>query len=238
MAIQIVTTTRNRPWCFNLLEKWVSRQTIKPASWLVINDGHTGYTYNMEQTVCNRQHTDGNSLCQNWLYALDRLTEDKIIILEDDDYIAPDYLAMMSAALDKADLVGLNNYKTYHVGYKVFNDLHLVTSCSLGASGFRSSIADAVRGAAQRCDAVSSPYIDRELFQSFKGSKLTLPNLSAMTGRPANVSFKGMPGTRIGDLAPGLGAFHSGQGSTDSSGEILRQWLGNDAGVYLEVMRA
>lgn len=112
--ITLVTTTRNRSLSFSLLEHWISRQTVQPNQWLVINDGTDPYSYNHKQQVVLRDPGKDvlPSICENWLAALPLIRGD-VVVAEDDDWLHPEYLATMRELLEAADLVGFTDGTTF-----------------------------------------------------------------------------------------------------------------------------
>lgn len=116
-GITVITCTGDRPESFNLLRVWIEKQTRKPNQWIVVDDGKTpllpgpGFEcYRREPTSDDFPHT----LCQNMLVALEHVSFDKIIIMEDDDWYHPTYIDYMSQLLDTADLVGFRNLMFYY----------------------------------------------------------------------------------------------------------------------------
>ena len=227
--ITAISTTRDRPLCFSLLEQWVAAQTVKPDQWLVVNDTYrpASYAYTMQQEVIHRKRkkVEGLSICENWQAAIPRIKGDVVVVLEDDDYYHPSYIETLSAMLEQAEVAGFTNDVYYNLRLKRFHRRHNVTDCALAATGFRSSLLPRLKEIATR----QSVYLDLPLWDEGDERKLTRDN-KAPDGLQYHVGLKGMPG-----LA-GLGNGHGADGSTDPTGQVLRQWVGMEAArVYLSL---
>lgn len=248
MSLTVVTTTRQRPACFALLEKWMSRQTLKPEKWLVINDSPQpdNYIYTQGQTVIVRKPRrmpaqennrrfikgtsveKGNSLLLNWLKALPLIETEKIVVCEDDDWYHEDYLRQLSAMLDEASLVGVSGGLYYKLPIRKFIRLHNSTFAGLGATGLRRSLLGRVEHICNvECKANNNSFIDMYLWLTDVSKSLVVNK--APDGRAWHVGFKQMPG------AKGLGIGHANDGSNDCNWQVLTQWVGReDAKVYRE----
>src|SRR6185503_17826701 len=104
MELTIITCTGVRQQSFSLLEKWVARQTYKkPFEWVVIDDGPEptkctmGQKYFRGPVMWYEGHNTQRGNCDMGLKVA---TGDKLIFLEDDEYIKPDFLKVYSELLD------------------------------------------------------------------------------------------------------------------------------------------
>ena len=209
--LSLITPTRNRAASFNLLQRWVDAQTFNgPYQWIVVNDGAEPYDYRLGQEVFDRASDAEGSLSQkrNLLHALPHVRGDKILILEDDDYYRPDYLARMDAMLDRYPLVGEGRAISYNVATRRHlawpNDGH----ASLAQTGLR---AEALWALAEACGG-ENPCIDLELWSRFRGLK------HVFTGAGLHVGIKGMPGE------PGIYVGHQDEGASDDDLRVFRAW--------------
>jgi hypothetical protein len=236
--LTIITTTHNRPLCFAILEGWMARQSLQPDQWLVVNDGAEPYTYSRGQEVITRKPKktmktlDGKtvpemSILANWLAALPKIKGDRVAVVEDDDWLHPDYLKTMVGLLDEVDVAGVSGDLYYKLPIKKFIRMHNMNHASLGATVFRSSALPAVERACRLlCPNNNSPFIDMYLWaeaEPIHGLKTRLVGNRAPDGRAWHVGMKLMPG------AAGLGIGHGHDGSTDPTFAVLRQWVGADA---------
>lgn len=221
MDITIITTTRNRPLAFSFLEKWVAHQTIKPARWLVVNDGTERYTYTQGQQVILRDTSQDklHSLCENWLTALEYVKDEAVVVMEDDDYYHPGYLETMTKLLARNDLAGINNDFYYHFGTRRFKLMRNIVHASLAATAFAPATFPLVR----ECAGMNDFYIDMNLWErSYQIDHLRteLIDNKAPDGKALHVGLKGFPGEK------GLGLGHRGEGSYDPTMQRLVDWIG------------
>lgn len=218
MNITIITTTRNRPLAFSMLEQWVARQTLKPKRWLVINDGTEDYTYTMGQEVVRREPQEGepHSLNANWLAALKRLKKTEwVFVMEDDDYYHPAYLETVSKRCAEADLVGVSYDLYWNLATRKFRRMYNMIHASLAATAFNSKLYGLVKEAA----LAGSVFLDMHIWAAWEGSSYLMDN-KAPDGKPLHVGMKCMPGE------PGLGIGHQPDGSSDYAFLKLIEWLG------------
>lgn len=218
MRVSVVTPTRNRPISFSLLERWVRLQTVQPDQWIVVNDGSVPYNYRMGQTVINREPV-GSSLAENLLAALSRLQGDAVLIMEDDDWYARDFIEQHCKALEEgAKLVGCKPSRHYNLLTRRFNVFEL-KHCNLGSTGVHGSAIGSLEAIARKCAKANSFRVDVGLW-ALAGDKVKVRE------NPKNgsqhVGLKCMPGE------PGLGMGHKlNYGIADESDmPTLRQWIG------------
>lgn len=236
MTLTICTTTRNRPRTFNnLLQRWISRQTVKPSQWLVINDSdphiQEQYTYTQGQDVIRRKRKEGerHSLCENWLSALSlgRIKGDKVLICEDDDYFDARFIEVMSKMLDEAPVCGLIHDCYWNVRHKLFRNMENLSFSALTCTGFVRDLSGFMRDICKR----GNPYIDGIFWDEYFGDKVQLSNVMS-NKRAYHVGIKGL------DEEPGISTpTHLGQvGARDWGCNKLVEWMGHDdAQVYLDI---
>lgn len=231
--LTLITPTRERSRAFGLLEKYMQRQSYTGAlQWLVINDGAEPYRYNMGQQVIIRDKSKDDpathSIAYNYLAALPHITGNKVLCVEDDDWYSADYLQVMDAALDRADLVGVAPALYYHILARKWRDMKNYEHCSLAATGFTRAVLPTFEQAWRMKGMV---YADLFLWAHWKGtlerSALLLPNDER---KPSHIGIKGLPwGCR------GIGLGHDPtMGVRDGRFAKLKAWLGPDAASYCE----
>lgn len=162
-----------------------------------------------------------NTQAVNILAALDRVSNaERLVCIENDDHYAPDWLETIDKALDKADLVGECRARYYNVATNTgrqLNNEHHASLCSTGMKGL------ALEKFKRECKP-GVQFIDVNLWRNFKGAKHLFSG-----GRVTGI--KGMPGR--GGI--GMGHKHDFHGIKDEDGELLLEWIGRDAGFYMEL---
>jgi len=116
----VITCTGDRPEVFELCKRYIQRQTVLPAQWIIVDDGKvpvdrpdfafTNYIRRIPKST-DPQHT----LPVQLLEALKRVKYTKIVMMEDDDWYAPMYCEESLRLLDIVNLVG----RAYAVYYKI-----------------------------------------------------------------------------------------------------------------------
>lgn len=227
--LTLITPTRNRPQCFSILEKYISRQTYnRQFQWVVVCDGgFEEYKFTLGQEVYKRDtgkdEPGKHSICYNYLYALDKVKGDKVLCVEDDDWYSPGYLSVMNKHLNKYPLVGsipAKYYNLFHRQYRVFNNTN---HASLAQTGFTSEAVPMFR---HFCEFGKDPFLDMLLWghwQTEQKKFLLFPNDGLHYG------LKGLWGE------PGCGSGHSPRmGASDWSLEVLREWIEDDITNYVD----
>jgi hypothetical protein len=192
----LVTTTSGRPKAFGVLQKWVKAQTTDDFHWLVVSDDWEGYQFNKSQTVIKRDASEDTlpSLNHNWLKALEYIESkpeyQKIVVIEDDDYYASDYVKNMIGFLDEADLAGYEEDAYYYVVNRRARSLHNVGFASLAATGFTRAVLSWFK----TCASENNIFIDKTLWQGLHETVLIpQPSLMSKDGRmiqPPPVPYK------------------------------------------------
>lgn len=148
-GITVITCTGDRQQSFDLLRKWVGNQSLKPTQWIVVDDGKVpledtnGFEYHRrEPTKEDFPHT----LCQNLSIALDHVANEKVIIMEDDDWYHPTYIDYMSNLLDRADLVGFQNLLFYYPSIGKYLKRGSAKQPALSQTAFKRSIIPIIKG--------------------------------------------------------------------------------------------
>lgn len=180
-------------------------------SWVVVCDKDIDkYTFTLGQHVINRDPSKDtlHSICHNLLAAVPYLG-DKVIVIEDDELYHPkEYVALMSEALDDAELVGMSPSFYYNTKFREYRVYHKdkPPQCPLAVSAFRSSV---IPYLVQACN-LGDPFVDSWLWRYAPVSKKIIANKFRV------ISLK--DGTNIG-----MGGLKGGV--PDPKGKILQVWL-------------
>ncbi|HHA2844535.1 glycosyltransferase family A protein [Stenotrophomonas maltophilia] len=225
--LTLLTATGARPAAWALCERWMARQDYSgPVRWIIVDDGADPQpvTFRRDgwQLVLVRPSPHWapgqNTQARNLLKGLAAVgPEERLVIIEDDDWYAPDWLTTIAAELEHAELVGEHRARYYNVAQR--------RGRQLANTGHASLCSTAMRGAALRdfADACRSrpKFIDLELWRRPRGRRLF--------GGHRVVGIKGLPGR--GGI--GMGHDLDFNGEADPCGALLRNWVGQDAEVYL-----
>lgn len=142
-GVTVITCTGDRPKSFDLLQRWMNNQITKPQQWIVIDDGKVPIVpsknfeyYRREPSESDYTHT----LCLNLMKALQHVKNNKIIIMEDDDWYSPTYIDYMNDLLGKADLVGLGNLVFYYPEISSFMEKKTLKQPAFAQTAFHKNI--------------------------------------------------------------------------------------------------
>lgn len=228
-GITVITPTGGRLEAFALLTRWMERQTYQgPVQWLVVDDCDpaTRVPGDWFAPACctvirpEPRWTPGeNTQARNLLAAFGAIQHDLVVIAEDDDYLAPGYLQLMSDRLEQCSLAGESNARYYHVGARQFRIMHNLRHSSLGQCGMRAEMLPVLRMVCQ----AGQKFIDIELFRRAVNYGKLFPASNS------HLSMKGLPGR------PGIGMGHQAQPrgwTQDANLDMLRRWIGDDAEFY------
>jgi len=236
-TITLITPTGDRPLAFALCQNWMKKQTLQSFQWIVVDDGKIPMKpyVSMEYTRREPQPDDPQcTLTRNFEAALPLIKGNKIIIIEDDEYYAPKYVAEMSLRLNQHEIVGLARAKYYHLFsnryYKNRNTWH----SSLAQTAFRDSFLPEFKKILHA--NVGSDRIDKSIWRRVKNNKrgfvFTDDNESLYAG------IKGLPG-RPGRIGHDSKARHYRWNPPDISHEILKQWIpdNDDFDIYVDIIK-
>jgi glycosyltransferase involved in cell wall biosynthesis len=229
----IITPTGDRPEAFALCWKYVNRQTIWPAEWIIVDDGVTGWQdiplSNIPTKVIRRvrgPNDPAHTLPVQMLEALLHVTTDYVLIFEDDDWYREDYCERMMKMFDShpnAQLIGQGQAIYYHVPMARIMRMKNADRASLCQTGFRSSLIPSVNEA---CFHATDPFIDLKLWYALKVSeKFLLLDQPRMC-----VGIKGLPG-RQNSKTIGINWQHPSY-KPDPDGSQFQELIGNDVNDY------
>lgn len=206
----------------------MKRQTYKkPYEWVVVDDGPESTLCTMGQKYIRGPVTwyEGhNTQRGNMDAGLKAATGDKLLFIEDDEYISPDYLSVYADMLNYTQAVGEACAKYYHIGMPAFMELHNQDSASLTQTGIRRELI---------------PLMDRAVnsgeffFDIFFWKKVHKEHVQAILFYEKNLLYgmKGLPGRH------GLGGGHDKNKGymIDQGHTTLKKWLGVDAQYYIDL---
>ena len=228
----VVTPTGDRHQLFDICKKWVFRQSILPAQWLVVDDGTepldgattAGLDYVRRVPQAGEpRHT----LVLNMLEALQHIKYEKVVVIEDDDWYHPRYFETMLELLNHWDLTGLGRSIYYHFPNRLYRKLNNRRNASLCQTAFRSDVIPTLRAI---CQSTRSYTIDLMLWRQYKSLKKVLLNKPTLC-----VGMKGLPGRR--GLASGHRTKSRGY-REDPNYEFLERIIGNDLQIYVDLVRS
>jgi hypothetical protein len=220
--IVAITVTGGRQLAWELCKKWMAAQTLKPEVWIIVDDCLPASPMDIDfvpiQVIYpNKVWQPGdNSQAANLLAALQFVGEDdKILIIEDDDYYSPVYIERMIATLEHKDLVGELNALYYHVKDRTYKNCMNYSHASLCSTALKGP---AIQSLIRSCQSVPK-FIDLDLWRRFKGRK-------RLYSTRYSIGIKGLPGR------PGIGMGHKMKGAPDPEMKILDRFLGTDVVYY------
>jgi len=230
--LTLLTPTGSRPEAFALCEQWIAAQRDAPWSrWIVVDDGDIPTPVTMGQHVIRRQ-PDGkadppHTLSLNLRTAIAHIgtlgADDRLCIIEDDDYYGPDYLRTVTDWLDCHEVVGESGSKYWHIGLRGYKRV----KARIYAALCRTSIKGPAAFDALRCAAADDHWsVDKRLWQNWAGSRLLWFDRAGDSH--LHVGIKGMPG-RVSPL-------HAVQEYTpDPDYAMLRHWCGDAWRIYADI---
>lgn len=225
--LTLLTATGCRPEAWALCERWMMRQDYTgQVRWVIVDDGKEKQLVNFSRDnwtleIVWPEHVwepGMNTQAVNMLAGLSRISDnERLVIIEDDDYYAPDWLSHVSKQLDKAELVGETKARYYNVQRKVGKCLTNMQHSSLCSTAMRG---DGIKRFREVC-LPGVKFIDLNLWRSNARKYLF--------GGHRVVGIKGLPGRE------GIGMGHKDKfnGISDREGTMLYSWIGADAGAYL-----
>ena len=221
--LSLITPTGGRPEAFALCEQWIGRQTFQDFEWVVVDDVDPATPTTLGQTVVRpepRWEPGKNTQFRNMLLGLEAARGNCVLIVEDDDWYALDYLEKMESLLSHHTLVGESTARYYHVGHRQWREYQNHSHASLCQTGFRREAFPAV---AQICK--DERWLDQAIWSDMKDVGFLVPGCRV-------VGMKGMPGRN------GISTAHTVTGGRKWQGDAgldqLRRWIGEDYQYYLQ----
>ena len=222
--ITLITPTCDQPTGIALCEQYMARQTMGFDQWIVADDGIEPAKLTMGQThiVRQREHEGGRSLAGNILAALPHVAGDIVLVIEHDDWYAPDHIATCVEQLRGVMACGSVWQRYYNVEHQCWIVMRNIGS-ALCNTAFRRELIPAMQAAAFGAFRTGKYSVDRMFWDSIAEQDWRLHEVDTVVG------IKGLPGRA------GLGLGHRPDKSRRwiyDSGEKLREWIGGDAPIY------
>jgi len=116
LKLTLITPTRDRVITFGMLERFIRRQTYKPFTWIIVDDGIDKVNPTMGQIHIQLPRVRKISYLENLLVALDEVDLDNhVVVLEDDDWYGPECIEWMVNEAELYDVVFAHAQFMYHV---------------------------------------------------------------------------------------------------------------------------
>ena len=222
----LITLTGGRDLAWQLCKKMVAAQTVKPDLWVIVDDCLPSLPMDIDFCPIAVIYPDKvwqpgqNSQARNMLAALEHVTqEDKVLIIEDDDYYSPGYVEWMAGALENVDLVGEANALYYNVANRTWKDCGNYRHASLCSTGFKGKALEKLINVCRK----NNKFIDMVLWNLCRHH---IRNCLYMTRH--SVGIKGLPGR------PGIGSGHGMRGKPDADLKHLGKFVTPE---FLEIYR-
>ena len=232
-GVTLITCTGGRPESLARCAKYVARFENPDGinvQWLVVDDYidyevpiRTSSTYDLT-FMCPRDvvwKQGMNTLASNLLVAIECVKYDAVMFIEDDDFYRADYMREQLMHLRNADIAGENPTRYYHVPSSQWCEMRSLFHASLCQTAMRSTHLHILQ------DACREAYdmIDVRLWAKTSHLRQTRSSVQHVVG------MKGLPGR------PGIGVGHKPDANIgwkpDIGCEKLREWLGDDADLYV-----
>ncbi|AXQ96024.1 DUF616 domain-containing protein (plasmid) [Cereibacter azotoformans] len=230
----IITPTGDRGAAFNRCIQMVATQTVLPREWIIVDDGLVPLTEQMRlpdwATYIRRERRSDDpphTLSVNVPAALEHVTGDRVLIVEDDDWYSPLYAEYLLPHLEQHDLVGLNTIRYYHLIEATWKHGKPPRHTAFAQSAFtRGPAWDHLLEVCRMNNAEirEKGVLDRYWWQSFEGNKRLLQDHPCL-----HLGLKG------GFGRPGLAEGHKRTDPDyrgDSERRYLPQNIGGDSAYY------
>jgi hypothetical protein len=225
-VLHLLTATGARPEAWAICERLMASQDYAgPVTWIIVDDGPEPqpetFKRNGWQLVVIRPaplwQPGQNTQARNLLKGLSVVPADAwLVVIEDDDYYAPDWLTVACRALERSELVGECQARYYNMALRKGRQLRNNGHASLCSTAMRGRALDTFRSVCRP----GRQFIDLELWKRH-------PSRHLFTGGRV-VGIKGLPGR--GGI--GMGHRDDFAGTADPNLTLLRQWIGNDVELY------
>lgn len=224
MRISVITPTADRPRGIELCERYMARQTVQPHEWIVADGGNVAAKLTMGQRHLHHPSPPGAAnLAGNIQRALDAVTGDAVVIVEDDDHYSPGHLAACRVGLQANPAYGCSWLIYFNVAHRCWVKMANRGS-ALCQTAFRADLIPEMLAAAREASAAGKFNIDGRFWAN---------RTRMATGQQTVIGIKGLPGT------PGLGIGHRPKSypgrnwRPDPKLEHLRKLIGEDVENYL-----
>jgi hypothetical protein len=219
--LTLLTPTGCRPSAWAICERLMARQTYTGSvRWVVVDDGETAQPITFMRrdwaldVVRPTPHwrPGQNTQARNLAAGLAEIgADERVAIIEDDDYYGAGYLADVARWLDDCELVGEGFARYFNVATGRGAAMENAAHASLCSTAVRGHALERLR----RVVASGEKWIDLALWRSCQGAIHRTQHV---------VGIKGLPGRG------GIGAGHRPAFGVHRS---LRDWIGNEESLYV-----
>jgi len=230
--LTLITPTGDRPLAFALCQNWIRKQTLRPDQWIVIDDGKIPIKPTVPMQYVRREPLPDDpkhTLILNLEEAMPLIKNSKIMIMEDDEYYAPGYIAEMAIRLNQYEVVGIGKSKYYHLPSGGYFRIKNMTHASLAQTAFRSSFLPEFKELLKK----SNVGLDSKIW--IKANKNGRGFIFVDSDKnPLYLGIKGLPGRA------GIGNGHDPtlyrRYPHDTTREILKRLIPKDYGIYMDII--
>ena len=236
--ITLITPTGDRPLAFALCQSWMRKQTTQSYQWIVVDDGKIPMKPYALMNYIRREPQADDPQCTlilNLMTALPLIKGNKIMIIEDDEYYAPKYVAEMATRLNQHEVVGIGNTKYYHLFSRRHYRHGNIDNASLAQTVFRDSFLLEFKEILNTNIGVAR--IDKRIWEKTRGDDRKFIFIDD-DNDSLYVGIKGLPG-RPGIIGhdPKSSPYHRRHSRTDISHKVLAQWIPEDYGIYVDIIK-
>ncbi len=228
MKISVLTPTCSRPLAMQMAEKMIQRQTRQPDEWIVADgsiDSSSVYWPLGAVIAYTPQCPGATNFCTNILRGLEYVTGDYVVFFEDDDWYHPTHIERAIKALESnRDLwaVGDPLQRYYNPNMRVWKVYKNIGS-SMCQTAIRRAAVPAMKEAARALLGQAKYGVDRYFWDRLPNNWKSIETYDTVVG------IKGLPG----QVGLGVGHRPTLDWSPDPGGAKLREWVGDDAEMYL-----
>jgi glycosyltransferase involved in cell wall biosynthesis len=232
MKVSVLTPTCNRPVALKLTERMLQRQTRQPDQWVIADGSLERIAFpdpDDRSVVVVRypQEPGPRNFCTNVMRGLEYVNGDVVVIFEDDDWYHPTHIERMVAALERdAGLWAVGDpwqryYNPIAGVWKVYKNI----GSSLAQTAIRRAAVPALQEAAKILSVPAKIGVDRYFWDRLPNDWKLIKTYDTVVG------IKGLPGQR------GLGVGHrpTPDWTPDPDWSKLREWIGDDVGIYQQL---
>lgn len=232
MNYSIITPTRDRPECMQLLARFIAKQTVKPISWIIVDDGDKALNMPLTPYLNYvRRFKEPNepvhTIALNMIEGLKYVRSDAVLIFEDDDWYREDYAEKMLAQLEKYEIVGNRPTIHYSIGKRQYKELPKREKACWCKTGFRYDLVNEIDRIIKQ--DINEYLLDIRVWEQIK-KKHSYGFLD--TEDPIHIGFKGMVGFKS-MFRMHLDAVRENKTfKKDFNYYQLKRWIGNDFNIY------
>jgi hypothetical protein len=232
----LLTTTGGRPFAWSLCQRMMEAQTFRgEVTWIIVDDCMSASQITISRSwsleICRPRPfwSEGqNTQVRNLRAGLAAVPPDgRVVIIEDDDWYAPEYLEAVHDWLLTHDLVGECQARYYNVATRRYGLCRNSEHASLCSTAVKGTGLLALRHVV----ANAADFVDVDLWETVRRSRSACA--IALHQTDYVVGIKGLPGRH------GIGIGHTPEfGTQDPDGAVLRGWVGNEfAAEYFGAIR-